>query len=429
MKIKKYLLVVISLSVLLSSCVTVETESTLTSELESRFRTFNESENIYGWDMAHFYAAVGTKEEMLLAIELSDSLEFRDFLGNTPIMIAQRYNNLQSYEALLSTGCSINWLNLFSMDNSKIAHDIAFSYGYIIENNIHSKRKYIPDVSPTNLLPPDLEYNYFEDIEKYSFKPFITDFSLINCWFLSECSFLSYASPFFSQLVFNKAGYENFHFIDQDDNECMVVWNDDSIIISFRGTEQNSSSTRSDVLTDIKFLQTTYDKGGLVHRGFLEAFNTIWNGPDGLETFINELKSDGKNRAIWITGHSLGGALADICFTQMEDATGVYTFGAPRVGDKGFLDLTIGRPRWRVEHNQDPVTTVPKSIFSFDKYYYNMGDLIYIGKYGQVVDLSNTKYSELGLNYTEHFIEQDFLKVPDHMPINYSVKLWNYIPK
>lgn len=425
MRNKAYFVIIFSLIILLSSCVTVTTESNNFVELEQRYQTFNSIENFNNWDILHFFAAIGTYDEMLLVIKYADNIECHDLLGNTPIMIAQRYNNIQSYEALLFKGSFLEWLNLFSPENSKKAHEIASLYGYEINDNINSRRKFLPETSPTNVIPPDLNYNYFDGIEDYPFNPLNTNFSKINCWFLSECSFLSYAPPAFAESIYNKAGYENFKFIEVEDNECMIIWNDESIIISFRGTEQNSPSTASDVLTDLKTRQTSYEKGGYVHRGFLEAFNSLWFGDNGLDIFINRLKKDEKDRAIWITGHSLGGALADICFTQMDDATGVYTFGAPRVGDEEFVNLTIGRNRWRVEHNQDPVTIVPISLSLIHVSYYNIGDLIYIGKYGQVLDLTNTKYNELKLNYTESFIEQDFLRVFDHMPINYSLKLWN----
>lgn len=423
MKNKLYLLSFITIIFLLSGCMTTQNPERLWIELEHRYNEFNKTENFRGWDITHYFAAIGTYDEMITVLERSENIDSLDFYGNSPIVIAQRYNNIHSYQALLYEGCSFTWVGLFLEENYDVGKKIANAYGYTVEDD-SNKRKTVPEFDISKIAPPDLDYLYFDNFEEYPFAPSETNFSLYNAWFLSECSFLAYASPEFAEPFYKRAGYNNFRFIENENNECMVIWDDVTIIIAFRGTEQNTSSTVDDIFTDLKVIQSDFYLGGTVHGGFLEAFKSIWSGPNGLKLLLEELKKEG-DRYIWVTGHSLGGALADICYTYLDDATGAYTFGAPRVGNKDFVDLTKGRPIWRVEHNQDPVPTVPFTLSLLGLHYYNVGDLIYIGKFGQVLNMSGTEYTYKYQNYTESFIDQEFFQTPDHMPIFYSVKLWN----
>jgi hypothetical protein len=83
-----------------------------------------------------------------------------------------------------------------------------------------------------------------------------------------------------------------------------------------------------------------------VHTGFLEDFNAI---KDAVITQVR--KCMGSRPAstrptfpgVFITGHSLGGALAILCalecWRQALPVSGVYTFGQPRVGNAAFAAL------------------------------------------------------------------------------------------
>jgi hypothetical protein len=69
---------------------------------------------------------------------------------------------------------------------------------------------------------------------------------------------------------------------------------------------------------------------------------------------------------IWITGHSLGGALGMLFAWRMRrnfTPAGVYTFGQPRIGDRAFSDayeaLGLKSLTWRVVHAADVVPRVP----------------------------------------------------------------------
>jgi triacylglycerol lipase len=144
----------------------------------------------------------------------------------------------------------------------------------------------------------------------------------------------------------------------------------DCIVLVFRGT----LGTR-DLLTDAAFLAwpLRFKFKGSAHHGFSEALDTVWNQ-------IRErlISTPGK---IFITGHSLGGALATLAAYRLledEDRTfegriaGMYTFGSPRVGTAGFEKKLEGLFHARVVHEDDFVTKVPAafSIPPFPKYHH-----------------------------------------------------------
>ncbi len=121
------------------------------------------------------------------------------------------------------------------------------------------------------------------------------------------------------------------------------------LILVFRGTQPNIT----DVLTDIKADLVAAPGGGRIHRGFLEAFNHVREDIDAaLE------RHDGP--PVYITGHSLGGALALIATRYLErESTGAcYTFGGPRVADDRFFE-GIKTPVYRIVNAADGVPRVP----------------------------------------------------------------------
>ena len=66
----------------------------------------------------------------------------------------------------------------------------------------------------------------------------------------------------------------------------------------------------------------------------------------------------------YITGHSLGGALAQIASAALirDNLATCYTFGSPRVGTAGF-DEQVKCPHYRVINNWDLVPGLPLTFF------------------------------------------------------------------
>lgn len=93
-----------------------------------------------------------------------------------------------------------------------------------------------------------------------------------------------------------------------------------------------------------------------MHRGFRQAYLLFKQDIDAA------IKTENP-KFFWLTGHSLGGALAVACAHDLEfergiNATGVITFGQPRICDDELARNWIGSMRHRylrVVNESDPV--------------------------------------------------------------------------
>ncbi|MFZ5988630.1 MAG: lipase family protein, partial [Bacillota bacterium] len=141
--------------------------------------------------------------------------------------------------------------------------------------------------------------------------------------------------------------------------QAVGIVNDKELIIAFRGTEPDCIN---DWLTDIRI-----KKINGIHRGFYRAYKDI-------KVEIEQLIKDSWTKKIFLTGHSLGGALASICALDLIKTcnskwiNGIYTFGAPRCFDKNkakIYDELYGDRTYRVVNNNDIVTRIPTRLMGF----------------------------------------------------------------
>lgn len=125
----------------------------------------------------------------------------------------------------------------------------------------------------------------------------------------------------------------------------------DCVIVSIRGTQ-----SIEDFVTDARFLKTGF-LDYRAHEGFVGEFNVIW---PAIAPLISPLDP------VYITGHSLGGALATLVAMEVKREHGndpiVATFGSPRVFDpEGALAYNAMCPATtRVVHRWDLVPRIPK---------------------------------------------------------------------
>jgi triacylglycerol lipase len=138
---------------------------------------------------------------------------------------------------------------------------------------------------------------------------------------------------------------------------------DPYIVIAFRGTEQKVS----DWLTDARAVPTV-DGSFKVHTGFREALMLETN-PAGqtalamVEEILDMQASKDANGdllPVFVTGHSLGGALALLTTRELAlNITGAcYTYGAPRVANYEYFE-GMKTPVFRVVNSADIVPRVP----------------------------------------------------------------------
>jgi triacylglycerol lipase len=246
------------------------------------------------------------------------------------------------------------------------------------------QKKVLPDPRTYPVLPPDMDYVYFEGAKSAPFKPEQTEYSPVNAWWLAESSFLAYTHPGFARMAFKLAGLDGFQFLGGTATECMIAWNDDLAIVAFRGTEMKSLSALREIRTDLNTILQTFPEGGRVHKGFYKALEEIWEGPAQCRLFLESLSKKQPGRPVWFTGHSLGGALASLAFARMPFARGLYVFGSPRVGDQAFAELTLKRPVWRVENAKDPITLLPPDVPALGLNFVPIGTLVHIAKDGRI---------------------------------------------
>lgn len=149
-------------------------------------------------------------------------------------------------------------------------------------------------------------------------------------------------------------GRELFGFITESDSQIDVV---------FRGT-----STASDWISDAIARQTEFPyakQGGLVHQGFLDIYQSA------RKQIITAMSKLSAHKQLYLTGHSLGGALASLCASDLATNTkfkdpAVYTYGSPRVGNTTFANQFNRKtgPHYRIYNRNDMVPKLPPLVYT-----------------------------------------------------------------
>ena len=172
------------------------------------------------------------------------------------------------------------------------------------------------------------------------------------------------------------------------DPEALFISTPTTIFVVFRGTDRVACNVTSSGYTwaewmasDFKFFKRDASMmhpqvKGQVHRGMVESLMS--------QNFANELgalvsssvknKTTNATKKVWITGHSLGGAHAQLFAMYLKynyniTAQGLYIYEAPHPGDATFvsqLNNDIGKSRiQRFEFGDDPIPTLPSPGISF----------------------------------------------------------------
>ena len=130
------------------------------------------------------------------------------------------------------------------------------------------------------------------------------------------------------------------------------------IILAFRG-----SKSIQNWIVNLSANLTSYPKcsGCQVHLGFYTAWQLAYNQ---VLNRINSLRSLYRDAPIYVTGHSLGGAMASLAVVDMHHLYGsvhrMITFGEPRVGNPHFSNFFQSiTDSYRVIHKADVVPHIP----------------------------------------------------------------------
>lgn len=196
-----------------------------------------------------------------------------------------------------------------------------------------------------------------------------------NALLLAEACSLAYLDEVAAAKGFRENLGLDARLIGAGNTQVYVATGEDVILVAFRGSECPTSldGLKDWLLTNANNylilpegrIGTDFAAAGVgarFHRGFMQALDDIWTSL--YETVDAAIQT--AERPLWITGHSLGGALALLAawrfqrnFINVEE---VVTFGAPMIGndaaakafEKEFADRVS-----RYVNLEDPVPLLP----------------------------------------------------------------------
>lgn len=234
----------------------------------------------------------------------------------------------------------------------------------------------------------------------------------------AQISRISYLQPEAVTVYIPRLGLGLETFADRDGAQAYIFGNNTDIVVACRGTEPNDWN---DVKADVNALMVVAETVGRVHRGFKREVDDLW--PE-LERDIATDK-----RTLWFTGHSLGGAMATIsagrCYLSHIPAIpkAVYTFGAPRVGTKRYINsVEVDLTRW--VNNNDIVPRIPPTWLG----YRHTGSRIYINTYGNVRKMTKRqRIKDRRRGFFQGLKEGKVDHFSDHAMANYVTHIANAV--
>lgn len=247
-----------------------------------------------------------------------------------------------------------------------------------------------------------------------------------NALFLATASELAYGDD---KDAFTRQLGLTGEFCTTDNTQVFVGNDQTNLVLAFRGSQPlvtaegvSEMGIRDWLFTDgsIKLtppagkLKGDFDAlggaDGLFHRGFLAALNAVW------PKVLARLKADEANsdRQVWVTGHSLGGALATLAAVPLDrlayDVHGVYTFAAPMVCNHAaatHFDLEFPDKIQRFVFQDDIVPALP--VFGLPNQYDRVQTLVPLsrGDETEVPALRRNlnKFIELARSLSANFVQ------------------------
>lgn len=210
------------------------------------------------------------------------------------------------------------------------------------------------------------------------FLPITVRYQGENAVALANAALVAYTDAGHCTATAGTWGFSRVRLIDRRETQCLVLGSDTAVVVAFRGTEP---AKLKDWMTDIDTLPVP-GPFGRVHDGFWRALAHVW---EELGSRVAEFQDQGQS--LWITGHSLGAALATLACARWRAADkpvhGLYTFGSPRVGDREFariFDQDFAARTFRFVDNGDLVTRVPPRALGFS----HVGTLAYFDDHGKL---------------------------------------------
>src|SRR3972149_173546 len=170
---------------------------------------------------------------------------------------------------------------------------------------------------------------------------------------LAKMSSMAYLSEVDCKQGFSQFGFDSIVPIGSPFNSQLayVAKGKDVVVIVFRGTDETE-----DGFFDVN-AYPRHMKEGVLHSGFANAYSTLQSGVwQEIEKY--------KPKHIWITGHSLGGAIALVCAYDLSvyrdcKIDGVITFGQPKICTQVLADFLQQKLGDRYVHFVNELDGVP----------------------------------------------------------------------
>jgi len=192
----------------------------------------------------------------------------------------------------------------------------------------------------------------------------------------ARISNLVYKEPKEAKSIFDTMGFTSTYYQSKGSN-VFVLEDANDIIVACRGTEVKEwSDIQVDLTIDLVPSRTGI---GQVHRGFRRYVDNVWY-------IVRDHVLDNPNKKLWLTGHSLGAAMATLMAKRFatepvsHPVEALFTYGSPRVGNRSYINTfneKVVHHRW--VNDGDIVTKVP-----FSPWYYHCGKLHHISSNGKV---------------------------------------------
>lgn len=222
------------------------------------------------------------------------------------------------------------------------------------------------------LFPPFDDYQFFETSQKFPFEHQAKGHNEVNAWWLAELASLAYHDEAGVRKILTRLlniADRDIQWLAQDGTDGFMIDYQGDYFIVFRGTEfykpdsvtlSSVPRTIMDIQTDLGFTTMRVNEeednpvsGVNIHGGFNCALEAVWQQ-------INEFVQQDPDKKIWLTGHSLGGALATVAAMRLHKRVkGLYSYGCPGVGDETlvrFFDDNLADKAFRYVNGNDLVT-------------------------------------------------------------------------
>lgn len=157
----------------------------------------------------------------------------------------------------------------------------------------------------------------------------------------------------------------------------VLIEHQNYLCLAFRGTDEGADWLDNLNLFPVKEIF------GEFHRGFWNSVSDLWEALFGAYQAAKRQQP----RPLFLTGHSLGGAMATIAAARLihQDLpfTSAYTFGQPRAMSLATARIFNSEAKgkfFRFQNNNDIVTRAPARIMGYS----HVGSYLYIAEDGRL---------------------------------------------